>query len=809
MEAILQDFRYGLRRLLRSPAFSALVIITLALGIGANSAIFSVVNALLLRPLPFQNPTELVTIEHLYPSLDNMHAPVSARGFQTYRDETHSFSRVAVQTGWGANLTGDGEPERIVGARVSVDFFATYGVQPARGRGFLPEEDQPNASRVVVLSDALWKRRFGADPNILSRTVVLNNEPHQIVGVLPATFKPFFNRQAELFVPVALTTQQLTGGFTNEFLPLTARLKPGISIEAAQTEMTQLAERLKRDTPDQFPPDWTLALTPLTTKATGDIRTPLLILLGSVGFVLLIACANVANLLLARAAGRLKEVSVRLALGARRWQIVRQLIMESMLLGLVGGTLGLGIAWAGVKLLVAASPPQLQAIDTVSLDTNVVLFTLLISIATGFLFGLAPALQSTRANVNDTLREGGRGAIADRSGHALRRMFVVAELALALTLLAGAGLLIRSFERLANVSPGFNPDNMLTLNIALPTAKYTSDTTRAQFFDETLAAIARIPGVAGVAASSVLPFSGGWSTSSFTVEGYTVPEGQPSPWGDFRIVNEDFASAMDIDVLEGRFFTDADRMGGLPVVVVDEVLAKKYWPNGSAVGKRITYDEVTDSAQWLNIVGVVAHTSQEGLDAERRSQVYTSYRQNATPFLTLAIRTSGDPLAIVPAVRQVVKTIDADQPIARIETMEKLVADSVGARRLSTTLLGLFAGLALLLAALGIYGVIAHTVTQRTQELGVRMALGAARRDVLGLVMLQGLRISGLGLGIGMAGAFGLTRLIQSQLYEVDATDPITFGAVSLILVAVSLVATLVPALRAMRLDPVQALRQE
>jgi putative ABC transport system permease protein len=586
-------------------------------------------------------------------------------------------------------------------------------------------------------------------------------------------------------------------------------MKPGVTIQAAQTEMKQYADRLKKDNPDNFPPDWTLAVTSLTEKATGPVKTPLLILLGSVAMVLLIACANVANLLLARAAGRLKEVSVRLALGAKRSQLIRQLLLESMILGVIGGAAGLGVAVAGVRALVAAAPPQLAVLGTVSIDGKVMLFTLLLSVATGLLFGLAPALQSTRANVNDTLREGGRGAIADRSGHKLRRIFVVAELALALTLLAGAGLLIRSFQRLNSVNPGFNPENLVTMNLTLPRAKYPSDTAQIQFFDRALPAIAAAPGVKAVAAVSELPFGGGWSTGSFTVEGYTPPERTQGPWGDIRVVNEDYFDAMGIPIKEGRSFTASDKQGRQFVAVIDEEMAKKFWPNKSPLGKRITFDTPSDSANWISVVGVVGHTAQEGLDAERRIQLYLSYRQAGAGNLTIAVRTAGNPTAVVPDVRRAVQSVDPEEPLARIETMTKLMAQSTGQRRLSTVMLGLFAGLALLLSALGIYGVIAQSVTQRTQELGVRMALGAARRDVLGLVMLQGARIAAIGLILGVAGAFSLTRLMASQLFQVNATDPVTFISVSGILIAVAMIATLVPALRAARLDPVQALRKE
>jgi putative ABC transport system permease protein len=809
MNTIMGDIRYAVRRILRSPGFSAMVVLTLALGMGANTAIFSVVNAVLLRPLPYEDPDRLVTIYHHYPSLD-LDAPVSAGGFRDYRDKTRSFAGVAVESGWGANLTGYGEPIRITGSRVSAQFFSVLGVNAVTGRTFTPEEDVRGNHFVVVLSDALWKRQFGGDPAVMNRTISLNGEPYTVIGIMPPGFRDFFNRTADLWVPLALSEQEFAAGRTNEYLPVTARLGPGVSVEQASAEMSRFAEQLKQETPDQYPENWTLTVQTFNERATGDIRPALLVLLGAVGLVLLIACANVANLLLARAAGRLKEVAVRMALGAKRWQLVRQLLAESTMLALAGGVLGVAFAWAGMRALTAALDVPALLGENVSVDGWVLTFTGVLSVLTGVLFGLAPALQSTKTDVQDTLREGGRGAAADRSGHALRRIFVVAEFGLALSLLAGAGLLIKSFARLQAVDPGFNPENLLTANLALPAAKYPNDTVRIAFFDQAIAQIAALPGVRGVAATSTLPFGGGWSTGSFSVEGYTVPEGQPSPWGDQRRVNPGFASAMGLPVLQGRFLSEQDGPGTAPVAVVDEELVKRYFANRDPIGQHIIFgNPESPNALRIQIVGVVGHSAHEGLDAERRVQVYTSYRQRAVSFMALAIRTQGDPLAMVQAVRQAILAVDPEQPIANIATMESLIDRSVGQRRLAMLLLGVFAAIGLLLAATGIYGVMSYSVTQRAQEMGVRMALGAGRRDVLAMVMKQGMALAGIGTLIGVASAWALTRALQTQLFNVDATDPPTFIAVTLLLVLIGLIATLVPALRATRLDPVSALRQE
>jgi putative ABC transport system permease protein len=532
-----------------------------------------------------------------------------------------------------------------------------------------------------------------------------------------------------------------------------------------------------------------------------------------VGFVLLIACANVANLLLARAAARSKEIAVRTALGATRERLLRQLLTESILVSLAGGAVGLLLAWLGVRALVAMDIGNLPRSDEIGIDLNVMLFTLLVSLLAGVLFGLAPAIHTATPNLHGALKEGGRGT-TDRGSHALRRSLVVTEVALALTLLTGAGLLLKSFARLQGVDPGFEPTNLLTFNLSLPATRYANDTTQAAFFDQVLPAIARVPGVTGVGGTSVMPFGGSWSTGSFEIEGYTAPENQPGPWGDIRVVSPRFFEAMRIPLLRGRYLTDDDRADSRPVAVIDQEFVRRYWPNDNPIGKRFTFgppDGVTDTTQneWIEVVGVVGHTAHEGLDADPRLQLYLPYRQVTFPFMAVAVRTSGSPDRFVNLVRRAVHSVDPDQPMSAVSNMDEMMSRSVGQRRLSMMLLSLFSGIALVLASIGIYGVMSYSVTQRSRELGVRIALGADRSDVLRLVLRQGMGLALAGIGIGLAAALGLTRLIESQLYGVAATDPTTFAVVAAVLAATALLANLIPAIRAMRMDPAVVLREE
>ena len=815
MDTLLQDLHYSFRRLLKSPIFTIIVVLTLALGIGANTAIFSAVNAVLLRPLPYPEPDRLVTIEHLYPSLNGLQAPVSVPGFRDYQERTRSFQSMAVQSSWAANLTGVGEPVRLQGARVTGRFFGTLQAPALVGRTIQPGEDSVGREHVVVLSHGVWQRLFGADPGVVGRSLSLNGESYQVVGVMPAGFRDFFNRNAEVWAPLVFDAEQLSDeNRTREWLTLTARVRQGVPLEQAAGEVRTLAEQLKRQYQDQYPEDWGLVLTPLSLKATGNIRPALLLLLGAVSFVLLIACANVANLLLSRAAARSKEIAVRTALGATRERLVRQLLTESVLLSLTGGAMGLLLAWWGVRSLVALNPTNLPRAEEIGVDGTVALFTFMVSIFTGLLFGLVPALHTSATDLQTTLKEGGRGSAGDRSSQTIRRTLVVAEVALALTLLTGAGLLMKSFARLQGVDPGFDPNNLLTFNLSLPEASYPSDTQQVAFFEQVLPAIGRVPGVRSVGATSVMPFGGSWSTGTFEVEGYQPAENQPAPWGDIRIVSPGFFEALRIPLLKGRFLTDQDRDGAPLVAVIDEEFVRRYWPTVDPLGKRFTFgppEGVTDTAarEWIEVVGVAGHTKHEGLDAESRLQLYLSYRQAGQPSFAVAVRTAGDPDRYVNLVRDAVRSVDPDQPLARVSTMSELVSQSVGPRRLSMLLLSLFSGIALVLASIGIYGVMSYSVSLRSRELGVRIALGAGRGDVLRLVLRQGMSLALLGIGIGVVTAFGLTRLIRSQLYGVRASDPTTFLGVALLLGTTALAANLVPALRATRVDPAVVLRDE
>lgn len=816
MDSILLQLRFAARRLRKNPAFTVVVVLTLALGIGANSAIFSVINTVLLRPFPYRDPGQLVTVDHLYPSLNNLLAGASAPGYRDLRDKAPIYDGVYVQQGWQPALTQMGDARRLTGARVSGQFHRTLGVAPVLGRPLREDEDAPGNHRVAVISHGLWQREFGSDPAVLGRVIQLNNEPYEIVGVMPAAFRDFFNRRAEIWAPLALPAAAFSDDRrTNEYLALIARLRPGIDPARAQREMTAFAEQLKADHTEFYPPTWTLKVRTLTEYSAGAIRPALLVLLGAVGFVLLIACANVANLMLARAAARQKEVAIRSALGASRRALVSQLLTESLLLALLGGALGLAVAWAGVKTVVALQPANVPRVEDLSIDGSVLLFTFLVAIGTGLLFGLVPALRASRANLQDTLKEGGRSSATDRGGHLLRRSLVVAEMALALTLLTGAGLLIRSFAHLADVQPGFNAERLLTFNLALPAAKYPSDTTRITFWMGLLDRLRTVPDVQSIAATSVMPFGGGWSTGSFTIEGYQPPQGQPGPWGDIRVVSANFHDAMGVPLVRGRYFTDRDDATAPVVVVVDEEMVRRFWPNDDPIGKRVTFGSAQDSTvRWYTVVGVVGHTKHQGLDDENRVQLYfhlaqgTALRYGAGG-LALAVRTTGDPLRALPGVRQAIQEVDRDIPIAGIASMEQNIANSMGQRRFAMLLLGLFAALALVLASIGIYGVMSYAVTQRSHELGVRMTLGATRANVLSLVMKSGMGLVLLGAVIGAAGAFAMRRVIEGQLFNVSPSDPATFTVVTLTLVTVAALATLVPALRATRVDPAVVIRDE
>ena len=805
-----RDLKYALRRLTHNPGFSLIVILTLALGIGANTAIFSIVNGVLLRPLPYDEPDRLVVLNHYYGNLDGLEAGFAVPTWRDLRERMSIFEAFAVGQDWNANLTGMGQPERLIASKATGQFFEVYGVPPRLGRTFAPGEDQAGREKVVVLSHGFWQRRFGGDAAVVGRKILLDGEPYDVVGVMPAGFYSFFGRATDLWAPLVFLPEQYGDDRrTNEFLVAAGRLKPGVTVDRAKRDVTAFADGLRRDFPDAYSGQWTIIATSMNELATRRIRTALLVLAGAVGFVLLISCANIANLLLARAASRTREVAVRAAVGATRADLIRQLLAESVLLSLAGAVAGLVIAYGAVRALLATVPVDLLRVEAVRIDATVLAFTLVVAVLTGLLFGIAPAVQASRADLHDALKDGARTAGGGR-GQWLRRSLVVAEVALALTLLVGAGLLIRSFARLQGVDPGFDPDHLITFNVSLPRAKYETPESRAAFFEAARERLAALPGVEAAGATSNIPFGGNWSTGSFNVEGYQPPEGQPGPWGDQRAVTPGFHEAMKIRLLKGRLLTTADRRGSPRVVVVDDEMARRYWAGSDPIGKRIAFGDLTaPDVQWITVVGVVEHTAHEGLDAERRVQLYHPHQHQPVAQMTFALRSRGDAAALVTAARQAILALDPDQPIAQVRTMTEMMDEALGQRKLSLYLLGTFAGLALLLSAIGIYGVMSFDVTRRSQELGVRMALGAARISVLSLVMKQGVGLALTGVALGLAGAFALTRVLEAQLYGVTRTDPATFVLVAVILTAVAMLATLVPALRATRLDPVKALRCE
>jgi putative ABC transport system permease protein len=817
MPSFLLDLRYALRRLRHAPVFSAIVILTLALGIGANSAIFSVVNTVLLRPLPYREPGQLVEVFHWYESF-KLHAGVSAPGFHAYRDETKDFDAVGVSTGWGVNLTGVGDPQRLRGQRVSGDFFRALGVPAAMGRTFRVDEDDVGHEHVAVISDGLWKRVFGGDESIIGKTASLNGEPYTIIGVMPPEFVDPWQRKTEIWRPLALPQDNFaTDNFTNEFMQLVARTKPGITTERAKSDMKAFALDLKKRYPNNFSEDWTLGVTSLMEATTGTIKTPLLWLLAAVGTVLLIACVNVANLLLARAASRQREVAVRLALGARRAALVRQLLVESVILSVVGGALGLVIADASIRLLVAINPSSVPGVQDLRIDGTVVMFTALIAVATGIIFGLVPALQSSKGDLHISLKEGGRGGTADRAGQRLRWTLVVAEMALAVVLCFGGGLLLRSFAKLAGVDPGFDPKNVMVFSVSLPKSQYANDTAQRAFFARMVPRIAQVPGVLAAGATSVMPFNGSWSTGSFNVEGYVTPPKENGPWGDLRFVSPEFLNTLKVPMLAGRGIEARDVQAAPQVCVVDDEFVHRYYGKDKmpdfALGKRIYFGRstVTDSTEFITIVGVVGHTKHEGLDAKARIQVYFALDQvnfniNA---MDVAVRTAGDPAKSTAAVRAAIQDVDRNMPMANVTTLEKLVDVSMGRRRVSTILLGVFSGLALLLASLGIYGVMSYTVAQRTREIGVRVALGASRANVLQLIVGQGAMLAMIGGALGIAGALGGAWVLRSQLFDVQWWDPATLLSIVALLGTAVIIASAIPALRAAGIHPTEALREE
>jgi putative ABC transport system permease protein len=799
MDTLLQDLRYTVRTLLKNRGFALVAVLTLALGIGANSAIFSVVNAVLLRPLPYAESERLVAVS----------PGVMPGEYLLMREENRSFAEVAIyRSGVGFNLSGDGEPERLTGAYASTNLFSTLGAGPLLGRTFLPAEEEPGDDRVVILSHDLWRQRFGADPQVLGREILVDGEPHTVVGVMQAHFH-FPAAGTQLWIPLGVTRTSppaLWGGWGGNVV---ARLRSDVAPEQALAEMHALTQRFREAntlwTPAaDYRPDQRVVQ--LRDEMVGDVRRMLLVVLGAVGFVLLIACANVANLLLARAAARRKEVAVRTALGAGRGRLVRQLLTESLVLAVVGGAIGLLLAYCGVHVLERGLPADTPRLAEIAIDLQVLGFTLLITLLTGVLFGVLPALRASRADVHGALKQGARPGFS--AGHRrLSATLVAGEIALAVVLVSGAGLLIRSFSELLRVDPGFRVESVVSARITPPPVLYGEAHRQRAFYAELLERTQTLPGVQSVAATNQLPLVGQWSGFAFEVEGDPYLPGTSAPTTADRRVTPEYLRVMGIPLLSGRLLSEADRQGTPGVALVNEAMARQSWPGEDPVGKR--FKPVWWQDQWITVVGVVANVRQQGLAAEVEPEIYRPFAQEPTDAMTLILRTTADPGALVANLRSALAAVDPDVPVSEIRTLEQVISQAVTTPRFTMLLLTVFAALALVLGAVGIYGVLSYAVGQRTHEIGVRMALGARRSDMLALVVQQGLVLTLIGVGVGLLGAFAATRLLRTLLFEVSPTDPLTFLAVPLLLGAVALLASYLPARRAARVDPMIALRSE
>jgi predicted permease len=795
LEAFWRDLRYGSRMLRKRPGFTLIAVFTLALGIGANTAIFSIVNAVLLRPFPYQAPERLVMLLERV-SVTGGFSP-SYPNFVDWRAQNTVFEAIsAVQQNESFNFTGAGEPERLQGRRVSAEFFSTLGVQPLVGRDFLAEEDRPEAAPAVILSYGLWQRRFGADPGVIGKHITLNLQSYTVVGIMPANFH--FGASADVTVPIGLQAERFRPRGRDPGADVVARLKPNVSDQQAETELNLIAARLEQQYPESNK-NRRVRVTPLHESFVGDVRQPLLILLGAVGLVLLIACANVANLLLVRSSARQKEMAVRAALGASRRTLVRQLLTESALLVVSGAALGILLALWGTSFIASQLPDGIPRLQEANVDARVLVFTLAVSLLTGLLFGLAPALQASRPNLTEGLKEGERGSSGRRqwlSG------LVIGEVALTLTLLVGAGLLIQSFRRVLAIDPGFKTQNLLKMQISV---NNTDGQQVANFFEQLQQNIRNLPGVTAVAVSNGLPFESA-NYPGFRIEGRPEPDNKG---GGLRYcVSPDYFRTMGIELLKGRLFTAEDTRDSQRVIVINEVLARQHFPDEDPLGKRL---KETPTSPSLEIVGVVRHVEHYNLDRHGlvQPQFYTNFNQTPARSIHVLVRTAVEPLSLVAAVRAQVAALNKDQAVFNVRTMEQTVAKSVATRRFSMLLLTIFAVVGLALASLGIYGLMSYAVAQRTREIGVRMALGAQVRDVLKLVMGQGMKLALVGVALGLVAALALTRTMKTLLFGISATDPVTFAAIALLLIAVALLACFVPARRATKLDPLQALRQE
>ena len=805
IESLWQDIRTGLRMLRKNAGFSVVAILTLALGIGANTAIFSVIHAVLLSPLPYNDPDRIVLLMESDPAKGFPTFSVSPPNYVDWRNSTSSFEALASIAPGTFNFASGGEPERLRGARVASPFFAAMGAAPAIGRTFLPEDDVVGKASVVVLSHGLWARHFGSDPQIIGKSLTLDGESYRVVGVMQNGFQ--FPPGAELWLPSEFTKDDLDPDARGaHYLWVIARLKSGVSIQQAQGEMQAVSSGLEHQYP-RTNAGWTSRVVSLSERTVGNVRSTLLVLFGAVGFLLLIACANVANLLLARASARRREIAIRFSLGAGRLRIARQLLTESILLSGIATGIGLLLAEWAIRALRTLPPSNLPRAASISLDLPVLAFAAGVAVLTGLLFGFTPALQITRGAPAETLKEGGRASSA--GSHGVRSALVVLETTLALVLLVGAGLLLKSFLRLQTVDPGFQYKNVVTANVSLPQSKYSTDSRKIQFFDQLLDRIQSVRGVREVAAASGNPMEGSNYSFAFTTKDLSEVALADQPSAGYYVVSANYFHTLGIPLLAGRYFTRQDSAGSPRVAIISQTVARRFFNAKSPIGQTIKIGVGAAEPVAREIVGVVGDVKDDGLGAAGTMTAYEPYTQIGWSDMTLFVRSDSDPSQMAATIRSQVLSVDKDQPVADISTGDQLMAEAVAQPQLRTLLLSLFAGLALVLASLGIYGVMSNTVAQRTHEIGVRMALGAGQSSVLRLVLGNGMRLTLLGIVLGTAGAFALTRLMKGFLFHVTPTDPATFAEVALFLFLVALLASYIPARRATRVDPVIALRYE
>jgi predicted permease len=810
LEQLLQDARYALRILRKSPGFTIVAVLTLALGIGANTAVFSVVYAVLLRPLPYKDPSRLIVLNETTPRVGKV--SVSYPNFLDWRAQSHSFSQFAIIQSVGFNLAGITQPENINGDAVSPNFLSMIGVRPFLGRDFDGSEEKAGTPSVVLLTYSLWQSHFGGDPDAIGKTITLDGRGFTIVGVLPPNYR--WLDKTDVLLPIGVwataNADEVTDRGGRGDTTVIGRLAPAVPFAQARVEMEGIAARLEKEYPadnDQFG----VALQRIRDAFVGDAKPAIFVLFGAVMFVLLIACANVANLFLVRGAGRTKEIALRIAFGASRGRIVGQMLTESLVLSLLGGALGLALAIGGIRGIVQLIPPGMLSGDTVNLNGAVLLFAGGVVILAAFIFGLTPALHWTKPDVQSELKEGGRTASVGAAQNRLRGVLAIAETSLALILMIGAGLMMKSLYRLLQVDPGFRPDRVLTMGMDLRTQQYSKDPAILNFWQQVLDRVRVLPGVESAAVGTVVPLTDDHNRTDVTIEGMALPKPGSYPHPDYHIISPDYARTLGIPLLRGRTFTDADDEKAPPVGMINANVARQFFPNEDPLGKRFMFGHPssTSSSKWLTIVGVVADTKLYGLANPARLEVYVPFRQSPTTTMSLLVKSGVDPAALTSAIRGAVGSIDKDQPIFAISTMKELLSNSVATRRMTLVLLGLFGALALVLGAIGIYGVISYSVAQRTREIGVRMALGAPRLGVFQLVIGQGMRLAGIGIVVGIAAAFGLARLMSSLLYAVNAADFETFAGVAILLTLVAFAACYIPARRAMRVDPMVALRYE